>query len=513
MDEKSEIQTLLDLGKSFYAPIGKIERVKKIVDAAVTVTNADRGTVFLVENKKSLKSLIATGMDGHPIRVSVDQGIVGYIVRTQQAILINHAQNDIRFNPAVDKKTHYETRQILGVPLLDSHQEVLGVIEVLNSKNGAFTESDLQILRVVSLFTSLALEWDDQTQKIRATQRKPSLGTGADLSRREGFMNSKYPEIQKIYDQLKSYAKSGANVLILGESGTGKEGVARELHLKGPRRNGPFIALNCAAIPETLFEAELFGVAEGAATGTIARKGKIELANHGTLFLDEVGDLPLFLQAKLLRALEDKNLYRVGSERESFHSDFRLVCATHRDLEADLTSGHFREDLYYRINVAKVELAPLRDRLDDLPDLANYILEDLNHERSLNKTFSKQALQKIRTHSWPGNIRELRNKIEFAMIQSEQSSTLLPEHFSFTQRIRTHQAGLETEMLPQVFKTNISSASSLREMRLEFDFTVVNECLKNYQGNHTRTAKALGISRETLRQILNRRRLVLKQAS
>lgn len=241
----------------------------------------------------------------------------------------------------------------------------------------------------------------------------------ADLLERYRFENlvGKHPRMQGIYNLIESLSSTDSSVLITGETGTGKDLVARAIHFHSHRKTGPFVAMNCAAIPETLLESELFGYERGAFTGAQRRKsGRLELANNGTLFLDEIADMPYALQSKLLRTIQEKKIERLGGNR-SISLDFRIIAATNKDLSEELTSNRFRLDLYYRINVVPIHLPPLRERLEDVPLLVDHFLEKLASANNRNKPkLSQGAMLSLMKHSWHGNVRELENALERAMI-------------------------------------------------------------------------------------------------
>ena len=225
------------------------------------------------------------------------------------------------------------------------------------------------------------------------------------------------PQIREVFDIVGRAAASQSTVMIYGESGTGKELIARALHLNSPRASKPFIAVNCAAIPHDLLESELFGYEKGAFTGAVnTRIGRMELANKGTIFLDEIGDMPPTLQVKLLRVLAEREIDRIGSTK-STPIDIRVITATHRNLEAAIEEGQFREDLYYRLNIIPLNLPPLRDRKTDIPLLAAYFLKQCNGSGS-SKTISDEAMNVLVNYSWPGNIRELANFVERMVVLS-----------------------------------------------------------------------------------------------
>ena len=293
--------------------------------------------------------------------------------------------------------------------------------------------------------------------------------------------------MRKVFAMVQKVAATDVSVLVLGENGTGKELVANAIHEAGPRREQPFVPINCGAIPETLLESELFGHEKGAFTDAYrSREGKFELADKGTLFLDEIGDVPLHLQVKLLRFLQEHVLQRVGG-RESVRVDARVVAATNRDLKTMVGDGRFREDLFYRLGVITIQVPALRERGDDLRLLAEYFLEfyGRQHKRRL-KGFTQAALRALMAHPWPGNVRELENRMQRAVILA-QDAYLRPED------LELESAGGSTDPLP-----TLQSARDEAERRLLVD------ALTRNAGNVTRAAREIDVSRPTLHDLLRK---------
>ncbi len=297
------------------------------------------------------------------------------------------------------------------------------------------------------------------------------------------------PEMQEVYRLIEQVAPTTASVLIYGESGTGKELVARTIHDLSPRREGPFIAINCSAIPETLWESEIFGYEKGAFTGALTRKeGCFRLAHGGTLFLDEVAEMSPDAQAKFLRVLEDKSFRRVGGTEE-VSADVRVLTATNRNIEEALKQGLLREDIYYRINVFKINLPPLRDRVEDIPLIIQHLMEDfsLRYDKGIKK-LDQEALEILLKYKWPGNVRELCNVIERAFILSDGDSILLRDLTDMmgggnNQSMLTIPVGLPIE---------------------EVEKEVILKTLEVTKGNKTRAAEMLKISLKTLHNKLKR---------
>ncbi|MFV1983948.1 MAG: sigma-54 dependent transcriptional regulator [Thiohalomonadales bacterium] len=314
--------------------------------------------------------------------------------------------------------------------------------------------------------------------------------------------------IQQVRKSIEQVADSDANVLILGESGTGKEVVARNLHYYSSRKDGPFVPVNCGAIPGDLLESELFGHEKGAFTGAIsARQGRFELANSGTLFLDEIGDMPLAMQVKLLRVIQERTFERVGSNK-SIKSDIRIVAATHRDLEIEIAEGRFREDLYYRLNVFPIEMPPLKHRVEDIPLLVNELITRLEHEQRGSTRLTPAAIGALCQHHWPGNVRELSNLMERLVILYPYGVVNipdLPEKFrgpnNKTEAPAVENAIMENTAIPMDFEhvPQLSVAGiDLKEHLANLEFNLIKQALDESEGIVAHAAKLLHMRRTTL---------------
>jgi two-component system NtrC family response regulator len=301
----------------------------------------------------------------------------------------------------------------------------------------------------------------------------------------EGMLGSS-PAVRTVFESIRKVATTDAPVLILGESGTGKEMAARAIHQRSPRKDGPFIAINCSAIPETLLESELFGHEKGSFTGAHAqRKGRIETATGGTLFLDEIGEIPLPLQVKLLRFLQEQCIERVGG-RQEIQIDARVVAATNADLKKGMASGSFREDLFYRLSVVQIVLPPLRERENDIRLLAQFFLQRFaaqNNKSGLS--FDAEALRALNRHAWPGNIRELENCVKRAVIMAEGK------------RLTAQDLELAADNPGTVMTT-------LKDARESVEREMVQQALRKNSGKITAAASDLGISRPTLYELMEK---------
>lgn len=482
------------------------ELVDRIVGPCIRLTRSDRGTLFLATrdgytyDKNYLTSKYASGLNGNVIQIASTVGVAGTVFTNDQPLMINNATTDSRLAKRVGEDTGYRPQSLLCVPIRSSRGKNFGVLQMLSSQTGAYTEFDLYVTQVLATFAGMAFEQSDTLFNLDEAEER--LRMSQDLQKRRLHSlqpQSKNPVLKELYDQLPIFAKSGSSILIEGESGSGKEVIAQLLHASSDRAHKAFVAVNCAAIPETLFEAELFGVAKGAATGTVARKGKIELAEGGTLFLDEIGEMPLSMQAKLLRALQEKAITRLGSESPAQKVDFRVLSATNRDLGELVRQGKFREDLYYRLNVVRFRLPPLRERLEDIRELSQNLIRDLVESRNLRpKVLSAAAEERLKQYDWPGNIRQLQNKLEHALITSGSRAVLEPLDFNFEDSLYSFASNEDVEHSPD------GKVLNLREARQRMERELIRKALGRASGNKTKAAKLLGLSREGFRQLLRK---------
>jgi two-component system NtrC family response regulator len=317
-------------------------------------------------------------------------------------------------------------------------------------------------------------------------ESEQSLQT-ADASLRFEQILASTPRMREIFETVTRVARTDATVLVQGDSGTGKELLAQAIHARSRRRTRAFVPLNCGAIPETLLESELFGHEKGAYTGAhVQRKGKIELVAGGTLFLDEIAEMSLLLQVKLLRFLQEREIERIGG-RERIRVDARIIGATNKDLKAEVQAGRFREDLYYRLSVVTIKVPPLRERAEDIPLLANAFLRVSCRAYRRKVRFSREALEAMAAYAWPGNIRELENAVQRAVIMA-RGRLIGPEDL-----------GIDVAMTPAV--------TSLKEARGQREREVLVEALTRTRGNISHAAMELGVSRPTFHDLLDKHQL------
>ena len=369
------------------------------------------------------------------------------------------------------------------VVLLTGRGTIQTAVQAIKEGAYDFIEKPLEIPRL-RIVLERALEKKETMREVQLLRRRlAALAPGTD-------MIGSGPAMQQVFELVKKVAPSTASVVISGQSGTGKEVVARAIHNLSPRKEKPFVALNCSAIPATLIESELFGYERGAFTGADQRRmGNFELAHNGTLFLDEISELSLELQAKFLRVLEERKFRRLGGRAE-VEVDVRVICATNRDLKEQIERGRFREDLYFRLHVFTIGLPPLRERREDVPLLVHHFIEKFNAETGKRvQGVSPAAMATLQGYGWPGNIRELRNTLERAMILVDGDV-------------------IGEEQLPPDMQSSRPEAAMLRVPlgvpleQVEKDFILAS--LQKNGGNKARTAEVLGISEKTLYNKLNR---------
>lgn len=403
------LETLVDIGRQLAEHRQTIPLLEHIADRATRLLRCERASIFLWDQAhKELVGRPALGLPNGELRIPDQAGAVGKVMQTGQPYQIDDVQADPNWNAQVDVASGFKTRNLLCVPLTDAAGQRLGVLEVLNKIQGPFTPPDVETLRILGAHTVAALE--------NVREREALLRSNAELEQQAlqtHHIVGASPAMQALRSTVERVARTDLPVLILGESGTGKEVVARAIHYSSPRHRQPFVPVNCAAIAETLLESELFGHERGAFTDAhTQRQGKFEVASGGTLFLDEIGDLSAGGQAKLLRVLEEKIVYRVGGSTP-IPVDTRMVAATNRNLADGVRAGKFRQDLYYRLTVVTIDLPPLRERREDILVLAEHFLQLFCRDAGRKPLrLSSEARKRLEQHDWPGNVRELRNLLE-----------------------------------------------------------------------------------------------------
>jgi len=408
----SRLSLLVDLASLLAREVDFDALLSTACERLAKALRADRATIWLVDAESGdLVTRVALLPEVASLRLPIDRGIAGYVARTGEVVRVDDATRDPRFDPSADRATGYATRSMLVAPIReDGSAPIRGVVQLLNRSGGPFDEEDERYL--VALATQLARAFTLTTLRV-PEEGAPGLVLQGPFNRIVG----RSERLAAVYEKVQLAAQTDATVLLLGETGTGKGLFARAIHVNSRRQARPFITVDCTTLPAQLVESELFGHERGAFTGADRRvPGKVELAEGGTLFLDELGDLPLDIQGKLLRFLQERTFERVGG-RQTLRADVRVVCATHRDLERAVAEGRFRQDLYYRVRVVEIELPPLRARgPDEVEGLARHFAElySSRYGRPAPR-FDADALAHLRSHTWPGNVRELEHWVESAI--------------------------------------------------------------------------------------------------
>lgn len=496
----SRLSLLVDLASMLAREVDFDALLGAACERLAAAMHADRATVWLVDAERGdLVTRVAVLPELPGLRQPLSRGIAGHVARTGSIVRVDDAAADERFDASVDRQTGYTTRSMIVAPIReDERAPVRGVVQVLNREDGPFDEEDEKYLAALATQLGRAL----RMTTLRGDD-EPGLVLRGPFNRIVG----RSPALAAAYERVALAAQTDATVLLRGETGTGKGLFARAIHVNSARQGRPLVVVDCTTLPTQLVESELFGHERGAFTGADRRvPGKVELAEGGTLFLDELGDLPLEVQGKLLRFLQDRVFERVGG-RQTIAADVRVVCATHRDLEAEVKKGRFREDLYYRVRVVEIGLPPLRARgEDEVESLARHFAERYATRYGRpTPVFEPEALATLRGHDWPGNVRELEHWIESAVALSPDGR-MRPS--AFPER-RGRARGSTTPPAPPPIPQGVTAAGSgprsgdgvsipitatLDDATRRFVDAVVDAC----GGNRTEAARRLGIGRNTL---------------
>ncbi len=516
-EEIKALRRILDINRTLNATRDPERLLPAILDAALEVTGAERGFLLLTDGEE-LTTASARGAEGTPLEGdarALSRSVARRTIERGESILSTDAEADERFSGAASVHD-LRIRSVLCVPL-KIQEAVVGAVYLDNRlERGVFGALHLERASLIADQAAIALDTARLLQRIEeqrvrldrvnqelektaesqrdalAEVREILVSTRSSLDVRWRFENlvGGSPAMQRVYHLVERLAPKNLPVLVVGESGTGKELIARALHGRSDRSGGPFFTINCAALPETLLESELFGYRRGAFTGATRNKpGYFELAHGGTLFLDEIGEMGPAMQAKLLRVLDEHKILPVGGEAP-IAVDVRIVSATNRDLNAMIHAGRFREDLYYRIHVARIELPPLRERLEDIPLLVDHFLARIAEDEGAPKRdVEPAALARLAVHRWPGNVRELQHHV--------QRVAAFARGAALTLRDLDRYGDLRPAAEPARPGENVDSLEELekRQIRLALDKAA---------GNKTRAAELLGINRVTLFRKLKR---------
>lgn len=489
--------------------------LEEVIDAVATevfqyLTRATHVTVALREasedGRRQSARYVPVGTrvrgEGTPSEaIPVTRSVFKRVVKRRTAVLAADAKAEVGETASMMAAQILST---IGVPLW-SGDDIIGVLQVDNrASEGLFREGDLDILALLAQAASQAFARAQLIHRLRDAERR-QRNENVYLKRREerrrfdGIIGES-PAMKHVFEQLRRVVDTRVTVLIEGETGTGKELVASAVHYWSNRRDKLFVAQNCAALPENLLESELFGHRKGAFTGaTDDKKGLFELCHEGTLFLDEVGEMPVPLQAKLLRVLQEGEIRPVGSNRTR-KVDVRIVAATNRDLEKEVSEGRFREDLFYRLKVFPLSLPPLRERREDVALLARHFLARYGREFGRDvEGFSQESMEQLLAYEWPGNVRELENEVQRLVIQMDDENFVAPKHLS--ERVRAATVGAPIVALRG---GTLQRVGTLKNTMEELEKQLLRDALEEHDNNKSATAETLGITREGLHKKLKK---------
>lgn len=478
MNSERDLGTLLDL----------------IAREATSLLDCDRASIFLLDlDRNELWSKVALGSP-EILRLDARMGVVGHTVATGEVVNVRDAYRDARFYDAIDNRSGYRTQNLLAVPLRNQRGEILGAFEALNKRSGSFHERDEACLMALGAQAAVAIETAQLVGSLRRSQDELAEQNGQlrrEVERRystHGIICAG-PRMQQVVRLIERIRDSSVSVLITGESGTGKELAAKAIHYSSARSRKTFVALNCAALPDTLVESELFGIEKGVATGVESRIGHFQKADGGTLFLDEIGDLSLPAQAKILRVLQEQVVERVGG-RSPIRVDVRVLAATNKDLPAEIAKGNFREDLFYRLNVIHIQMPPLREVREEIPLLANHFLTEYAKETGRAPLrFSPEVLRSLTTRDWRGNVRQLRNEV--MRLAACSSGAVITD--DLWEGISPAPPRRETAPTPPPVPRG-----TLKDAVEDLERRMIVEALQTTRNNQLQAARQLGLSRQGL---------------
>ncbi len=477
---------MLEVAADWHNHLSMPALLEQIALAAAHLLDADRASIFLWD--KAAKQLVghpALGVQGQPLRLPDDAGVAGNVLRTLQPQRWDRSDPADQVDRRVDAKVGYRTDSLIAVPLIDPKGNAMGVFEVLNQIQGRFDQEHEKTLIELAKHASSALANSQRIQQLIRTRDRLTQDAASQVP-----LIGNCESIQQLRATIQRVAQTDLALLLLGENGTGKEVASRQVHYQSKRKYEPFVAVNCAALAETLLESELFGHEKGAFTDALeTRIGKFEQAHGGTLLLDEIGDMSLAGQAKLLRVLEEKVIVRVGGSA-TIPVDVRVIAATNQDLVSMVRAKKFREDLYFRLSVVQLKLPPLRERRQDIVELANHFLETfcLKIGRSSLK-FSTDSEKRLQQHAWPGNIRELRNLME-RLVYLCPNETIEVSDLDFV------SSGLSSSSNDAHSPFDLSQP--LAAATDAFQIQVIEEHITAANGNISLAAQTLGLQRSNL---------------
>ena len=484
MAEIDSYRRLYELTEKLMSGSSIEELLDHVIDLVISITQAERGFMILRREDQNLDFTVARNINHETIENAINyvsDSIISKVIQSRRPVIVSDALNDQHFANSASVM-NLQLTSVMCVPLI-ARGNLLGIIYLGNNNViNLFTADKLQLLEILAGQAALLIQNALLINELKLEGRELKARIE---NMRYGSMIGSSDAMREVFGKIDKVADVNIPVLIQGETGTGKELVAQEIHNKSGRHKGPFVVINCGAIPRELLESELFGHVKGSFTGATANKmGKFKAASGGTLFLDEIGDMPMELQVKILRVLEDHKVVPVGDTRHQ-EVDIRIVAATNKPLEQAVKDGVFREDLFYRLNVITIWLPPLRERSGDLLLIAKYFLARYGTEYNRKlKGFSQKALESIRQHGWRGNVRELENRIKKAVIMAEKKL------------IEPEDLDLNPDQLAPI--------KPLAVAREEFQINYIREALERNNGNRTKAAQILDVDPRTIFRYLEK---------
>ncbi|MBT8331460.1 MAG: sigma 54-interacting transcriptional regulator [Deltaproteobacteria bacterium] len=484
------VHSIHDLDEMLQNVLAKIKDVFGIDGASIALHDRQRKELYFIQTIEELTDGDSQKMA--EMRFPDDYGVAGWVLKEQQSVLIPDVTKDSRFTKKLDLQQNLDTRSMICVPL-KTRKRVMGVLYAINKLAAEFSQKDLRLLEVLSVIIAVSIEnarLYGEVRQYASSLEKENYRLKTECQARfnvQGIIGCS-AAMQRVFALLDKVIDTDTAIMIQGETGTGKELLAKVIHYNGPLKNKPFVAENCGALSENLLESEIFGHVKGAFTGAIAdKKGLFEMANGGTVFLDEISDMPFSMQTKLLRVLQENQIRPVGGSRYR-QVNFRLLSSSNRDLFEQVEEGSFREDLFYRIQVFPIVIPPLRERREDIPLLATHFLEQ--HAARLDRALARltpAALEALMQFDWPGNVRQLENEIERALTLAGSDSEITPEYLS--ERVRS-SANAGGHLAPP--------PATLKEATAKVERQMVMEALRKSGGNRSQAARELGLTRQGL---------------
>ena len=486
----TSVHSIQDLDEMLREVLSKIRDVFQIEGASIALHDRKRKELYFIRTVEEQSGGIPQKMD--EMRFPDDYGVAGWVLREQKSVLIPDVSVDHRFTKKLDLQQNLDTRSMICVPL-KTRKGVMGVVYAINKHAAEFSKKDLRLLEILAVTIAVSIEnarlYGDvrkyaSSLEIENYRLKTECQARFNVQGIIGFSSA----MQRVFDLLDKVIDTDTSVLIQGETGTGKELLAKVIHYNGHLKDKPFVAENCGALSENLLESEIFGHVKGAFTGAIAdKKGLFELANGGTVFLDEISDMPYSMQTKLLRVLQEYQIRPVGGSKYQ-RVDFRLISSTNRDLLQEVKKGRFREDLFYRIQVFPIVIPPLRKRKEDIPLLVTHFLEEhaVKFDRPVAR-LTPAALEILMQFDWPGNVRELQNEIERTLTLAGDEVELTEEYLSDRIRASTDYRGMAD-----------AAPATIKEATAQVERQMIIDALHQSGGNRSQAARIVGLTRQGL---------------